>query len=161
VGKLTFDYDNFDLEHEIVPGLWMGGTHDEDVVSKPSKLPVMSARKEFDAVVTLDSYARPFGWFVKEFRFGFADGPLPEDHAQEIERIADWAFIEWKAGCKTLIRCQAGLNRSGLVTALVLLRDGKKLDEVLTLIRAKRGEYALSNNEFMEYLRAWKAPRRR
>jgi len=70
VGKLTFDYDNFDLEHEIVPGLWMGGTHDEDVVSKPSKLPVMSARKEFDAVVTLDSYARPFGWFVRSFVSG-------------------------------------------------------------------------------------------
>ena len=119
----------------------------------------MSDRRFFDAVVTLDSYSAPMGWLVKEFRFGFPDAALDPEHAEEIERIADWAFVEWKAGSKVLIRCQAGLNRSGLVTGLVLLRDRMKLDEVLQVIRASRGDYALSNNHYVEYLQKWKRKR--
>ena len=84
---------------------------------------------------------------------------LDLDHAAELERIADWAFVEWKAGSTVLIRCQAGLNRSGLVTALILLRDRMKLEEVLRVIRSARGDYALSNNHFVEYLEKWKSKR--
>jgi len=32
--------------------------------------------------------------------------------------------MEWKAGKKILIRCQVGCNRSGLVMAIVLMKEG-------------------------------------
>ena len=108
--------------------------------------------KVFDIVVTLDSYSLPMGWHVKEFRYGFADGPVESHVYQESERIADWAHSEWKSGSTVLIRCQAGLNRSGLITSLILLKEGLSLAQILELIRSKRGEYALSNKHFVEYL---------
>ena len=98
------------LYSEILPGLWQGGTYDEDTVDRAGKLPVVSHQSEFEAVVTLDAYAKPFGWYVKEYRFCFPDSELNPEHLDEIERIADWSFIEWNSGLNTLIRCQAGLK---------------------------------------------------
>jgi protein-tyrosine phosphatase len=46
------------------------------------------------------------------------------------------------------------MNRSSLVTALVLMREGMSSDEVIALIRYKRSEYCLSNIHFVEYLHA-------
>jgi len=145
------------LYSEILPNLWQGGTDDDETIYRGQKrLPTMNDPKPFDVVVTLDSYTLPVGWLVKELRFGFADGPADDEIYEEIERISDWAFVEWNAGSRVLIRCQAGLNSSGLVTALVLLKAGRNFEEVIELIRSQRGEYALSNNHFYEYLRRWK-----
>ena len=149
--------DDPPLYSEIVKNLWQGGTDEDDNIYRGKKrLPTVSDPKPFDVVVTLDSYTLPVGWHVKELRFGFTDGPVEADIYEEVERISDWAFVEWHAGNKVLIRCHAGLNRSGLVTGLVLLKSGKKFDEVIELIRSKRGEFALSNPQFYEYLSNWK-----
>lgn len=140
------------LYSEIAPGLWMGGTDDYDTVDRPGELPRLSAEREFDAVVTLNAYASPFGWYVKELRYGFPDASLDEDHVEEIERIADWAYLEWKKGRKVLVRCQAGMNRSGLVTALILIRDQFSAADAVKLIRKKRDIDALSNPSYLEYI---------
>ena len=115
-----------------------------------------SHQSKFEAVVTLDAYAKPFGWYVKEYRFCFPDSELNLEHVDESERIADWAFIEWKAGLNTLIRCQAGLNRSSLITGLILLRERMKVEEAIKTIRKHRGEFALSNESYFNYLKNWK-----
>ena len=147
-----FDED-IELYSEIRPALWQGGTADNETIYQGQKrLPTLSDPKPFDVVVTLDSYSLPMGWHVKEFRYGFADGPVEPHVYQESERIADWAHSEWKSGSTVLIRCQAGLNRSGLITSLILLKEGLSLVQILELIRSKRGEYALSNKHFVEYL---------
>lgn len=140
------------LYSEIAPGLWMGGTDDYDTVDRPGQLPRLSAEKEFDAVVTLSPYASPFGWYVKELRYGFPDSSLDEDQVEEIEKIADWAYLEWKKGKKVLVRCQAGMNRSGLVMALILIRDRVSAAEAIKLIRNKRDIDALSNPSYVEYI---------
>lgn len=148
-----FDED-VPLYSEILPALWQGGTEDDDNIYHGQKrLPTMNDPKPFDAVVSLCAYTQPVGWLTKEFRYGFADGPVEPEVYQECERIADWAHSEWKLGSKVLIRCQAGLNRSGLITSLVLLREGMDLAQILELIRSKRGEFALSNKYFVEYLK--------
>lgn len=160
MGSLIFEDLDFDpsLHSEIVPLLWQGGTHDDDTIYRGQKrLPAFNDPKPFDAVVTLDSFTLPMGWLVKEMRFGFADGPNESEVYEEVELISNWALHQWNAGQKVLIRCQAGLNRSGLVTGLVLLKSGKSADEVITLIRSARGKHALSNDEFREYLLNWKA----
>jgi protein-tyrosine phosphatase len=51
------------------------------------------------------------------------------------------------------VRCQAGINRSGLVVALMLMRDGLSAEDAITLIRSKRSQYALDNAYFVDYLR--------
>ncbi len=154
---LIEDEDDLPLYSQILPGLYMGGTDEDDVVVRARKrLPTVSDPRPFDAVVSLDAYTLPVGWHVKEFRYAFVDGPLNEEQIEHIELVADWAFVEWKAGSKTLIRCLAGLNRSGLVTGLVLLRDGMKVEAIIDLIREKRSEYALNNDGFVEYLKKWK-----
>ena len=56
-----------------------------------------------------------------------------------------------------MIRCQAGINRSGLVVALLLMRDGMSAEDAINLIRKKRSEWALSNDHFNQYIRNWKA----
>ena len=146
--------EDVELYSEILPALWQGGTEDDDSIYHGQKrLPTMSDPRPFDAVVSLCAYSQPFGWLVKEFRYAFPDGPVDPQVYEEAERIADWAFLEWKSGSRVLIRCQAGLNRSGLIMGLVLLREKLPLDQVISLIRSKRGPYALSNNHFMDYLK--------
>lgn len=55
----------------------------------------------------------------------------------------------------TLIHCQAGLNRSGLVAALVLMAEGTNLyaHEAITLLRRQRSPAVLCNQVFETWLR--------
>jgi hypothetical protein len=142
------------LYSEILPNLWQGGTAEDDLVSQARELPREEEPNFFDSVATLTSYANPVGWHVKELRFGFPDAELSITNTEDVEHVADWAFGEWKSGRKVLIRCQAGLNRSGLIMALVLIRDGKSTTEAIEIIREKRAAIALNNVNFLEYLAA-------
>jgi protein-tyrosine phosphatase len=44
------------------------------------------------------------------------------------------------------------MNRSSLLTALVLMRDGKSADEAIALIKERRSPCVLSNSHFVKYL---------
>jgi len=46
------------------------------------------------------------------------------------------------------------LNHSGLVTALLLIKEGKQPQEAIDLIRTKRDRDALCNADFAEWLLA-------
>jgi len=142
------------LYSEILTNLWMGGTDDDDLVHiGTGRLPTTSDQREFDVVVSLSAYSLPMGWHVKEYRFGFPDGPTPDHIYDELEQIADYAYRDWKAGKKCLIRCQAGMNRSGLMVALILMREKMSADAAISLIRKKRSNYALDNAHFVQYLK--------
>jgi hypothetical protein len=143
-----------DLFSEILPNLYMGGTDDLDIVQFGKRLPELHERDQFDAVVTCYSYAQPMSWYVHENRYGFADGPLDHETFAKAQELASWLHSEWKAGRKCLSRCQAGLNRSGLVIALVLMMDGYSADDAIALIREKRDRNALFNLDFVRKLRA-------
>ena len=53
-----------ELFAEILPGLFMGGTADDATVNYSMPLPGLDDSCQFDAVVTLYSYAQPMGWGV-------------------------------------------------------------------------------------------------
>lgn len=57
----------------------------------------------------------------------------------------------------TLVHCQAGLNRSGLVTALALILDGMTPGEAIALLREKRCAAVLCNAAFDGFVRNFKA----
>jgi len=141
-----------DLYSEILPGLWQGGTHDFDTLEFPKQYPIWKTQREFDSVATLYAVAHPVGWGVAERRYGFPDSALSEKDIPEIHDIADWAYREWKSGKKVLIRCQAGLNRSGICTSLMLLKEGYSAKDAIDLIRARRSPHALCNADFVRYL---------
>ena len=141
-----------ELFSEILPGLWQGGTDDLDTIEFPKYHQFPATKKQFDSVATLYAVAHPVGWGVSERRFGFPDSKLDEKHIEEIHAISEWAFREWGSGKKVLIRCQAGLNRSSLCTAIVLMKVGYSARDAITLIRARRSPQALFNADFVRYL---------
>lgn len=83
----------------------------------------------------------------REFRaYDSADVP-------DVTEAVNAAYDTWKAGGKVLIHCQAGLNRSGLTAALVLMADGYTADDAIRLLRDKRSPVVLCNQAFERFLR--------
>ena len=119
---VSADQEPKELYTEILPGLWMGGTDDEDTTDIPKELSTFDHDVPFNAVVTLFAWAHPMPWGVEELRWGFADARMSMVDLARLHRVVDWAHERWRSGDRVLIRCQAGMNRSGLVTALVLMK---------------------------------------
>lgn len=145
--------ENEPLWSEILPGLWQGGTAWEDDIRGRYALNVSGITKElFDFVVTLYGWAKPVDWLVSEYRYAVYDSNVEHMDLERIEEIVDLAHSAWKRGEKVLIRCQAGWNRSGLVMALVLMKEGRTAQQAITLIRERRSPHALCNNRFEKFL---------
>lgn len=144
------------LFSEILPGLWQGGTHDDDgrvihahahVDSRPI------TTDEFDVVGTFYAKANAADWHVIEMRYPFWDSNLEDANMDYLIGVARFMHAEWKRGKRVLTRCQAGWNRSGLVTALILLIDGYSAEAAIDLIRNRRSRDALCNHRFERFLR--------
>lgn len=52
----------------------------------------------------------------------------------------------------TLVHCQAGLNRSGMISALALILYGKKPEEAVAVLREARCDAVLCNPTFEEFV---------
>jgi protein-tyrosine phosphatase len=143
-----------DLYSLIAPNLYQGGTDDLDVIH----LPVTNNRPRtdlpFDAIVTMYAWARPADWNVQEFRYGVPDSLMSDIDLNRFRQAVEFGYARWKSGDRVLIRCQAGLNRSGLVLALILIKDGLTSDRAISLIRKGRGDDALCNSHFVTWLLA-------
>ena len=140
------------LFNEILPNLFMGGTLDSKTIDCAQPLQEFQSERDFDCIVTLYAWAAPANWGVEERRLGFPDAQIIEEYLEPIHEMAAWAHSRWKSGKKVLIRCQAGLNRSGLLTALVLLQEGHSPKQAIELIREKRSEWALCNSDYVTYI---------
>jgi hypothetical protein len=137
---------------EIVPGLYQGGTEDHDVLSRGGHDFRLRGTYPFDTVITLYASAQPVPWGVEELRFGFLDSTLGIGEACTVIRAARFAFTRWLDGADVLIRCQAGMNRSGLVTALTLTMAGMTPAQAISQIRLQRGPGCLFNEHFVHWL---------
>jgi hypothetical protein len=146
------NYEITPLYSEVAPNLFMGGTDDKATIDQAQKLRHFEGNNEFDCVVTLYAWAAPANWGVEERRFGFPDANIIEEYIPTIVELAQWAHAKWAAGKKVNIRCQAGLNRSGLVTALTLMISGLSADEAIKTLREKRSDYALCNRQYEHWL---------
>jgi len=140
------------LFSEILPNLFMGGTDDDDVIHIPARIYNRRNELPFDAIVTMYEYARPAFGGVQEFRYAVPDASIAEIDLDRLRDAVEFAHARWKAGDRVLIRCQAGFNRSGLVTALVLIKEGQTPQEAVNFLRTKRDRDALCNQDFAEWL---------
>jgi protein-tyrosine phosphatase len=81
------------------------------------------------------------------------DGPLDGTQLAGVIRLAEAACEAMDEGRRVLVRCYHGYNRSGLVIAHALMRQGSSAEAAIRLIRARRSPWALHNDLFVEYLR--------
>ena len=154
-----------ELFSEVAPGLYMGGTLDSATIDQPQPLGGLSAADQFDCVVTMYAWAAPANWGVEERRFGIPDAEINSKTLPVILELAHWAYTRWQSGKKVNIRCQAGWNRSGLVTALVLMISGFTASDAINTLRQKRSPHALCNSHYetwllteaSNYINQWKA----
>jgi hypothetical protein len=162
LARPTYDFESYGLEDlwsEVLPGLWQGGTDDFDTIYEATpytpteETPIGITKKDFDVVVTAYAWAKPVDWGVKEVRFGFYDADMSDINMGAVYRIVNDIHADWKRGDKVLVRCQAGWNRSGLITALILMKEGYTADDAIALIRKKRSPHALCNKKFEKFLR--------
>ena len=151
LARPDYGYFGEPLWSEILPGLWMGGTADEDVTRNGQDAPAITPA-HFDTVVTLYAWAGPVDWYVKEVRLGFFDHNEVDLDEHDLAHAVRAAFRDWKRGKRVLIRCQAGWNRSGLITALVLMLGGFNPEDAIDTVRANRSPHALCNSDFVGWL---------
>jgi hypothetical protein len=136
--------------NEIVPHLWMGG---HEYVDRDGLWTPAIVDREFDVVYSLhqrEGYGPAAG--VEDHFLGVPDDPLTAEQIMAVYRMAASVTFHWHSGRVVLVRCRAGLNRSGLVIAQVLINNGRSAEEAVEVIRTRRSPHALNNQTFVDYL---------
>jgi len=145
-------YQPTSLYSEIAPNLFMGGTADEDVIHQAVAYNKARTDLPFDAIITMYAWANPADWRVQEFRYGIYDSAIADIDLDRLKQAVEFGYNRWLSGDRVLVRCQAGLNRSGLVTALIMMSTGLDADTAIEQIRKNRADVALFNNNYVEWL---------
>jgi hypothetical protein len=145
-------YEPTSLYSEILANLFMGGTDDNDVIHLPANPYASRNDLPFDSIVTMYAWARPADWKVQEYRYGVPDARISDMDLSRLRQAVNWGYKQWKKGDRVLIRCQAGLNRSGLVTALILIKNGMSPEDAIRTIRKNRADIALFNEHYVNWL---------
>ena len=145
-------YEPTSLYSEIIENLFMGGTDDNDVIHLPANPYARRDDLPFDSIVTMYAWARPADWKVQEYRYGIPDARISDMDLSRLRQAVNWGFKQWKKGDRVLVRCQAGLNRSGLVTALILMKSGMRPEDAIRTIRTNRADIALFNEHYVRWL---------
>ena len=145
-------YQPTSLYSEIAPNLFMGGTADEDVIHQAAPYNKVRTDLPFDAIITMYAWANPADWKVQEFRYGIYDSDISQIDLDRLKQAVEFGYNRWLSGDRVLVRCQAGLNRSGLVTALIMMSTGLDAETAIEQIRKNRAEIALFNTHYVEWL---------
>ena len=145
-------YQPTSLYSEIAPNLFMGGTADEDVIHQAVAYNKARTDLPFDAIITMYAWANPADWGVQEFRYGIYDSAIADIDLDRLKQAVEFGYNRWLSGDRVLVRCQAGLNRSGLVTALIMMSTGLDAETAIEQIRKNRADIALFNNNYVEWL---------
>lgn len=140
--------------HWIVPSLAQGSYPDP-----PNQAPA-SAFKDFDVLILAAEehqaprYTAPKGKLV--YRVPLDDDiyqPVPRDVAEVVMHVANAAGSHLVSGKTTISTCHQGLNRSGLITALILMQYFRMTPAAaIKLVRQKRDRDALCNPMFEQFL---------
>jgi hypothetical protein len=151
-------YFKVPLFSQITDLLWTGGNPEDyncmlDYVNEDGKNGLVIAKVKFDAILNLYTHERydvPPSVDYKEMVF-YDGADIPSE--VELEEAVSWVYERLSKGLRVLVHCQAGLNRSGLVAALVLRRwYGMQSWEAIKLLRDSRCDVVLCNSHFQKYL---------
>jgi protein-tyrosine phosphatase len=133
----------FDVPYvsEIAPNLWQGGC-EEGLV-----LPAF-----IDHVVSLYPWEKYAVNHELKSELYLRAYDSTEQGLDFVPPLAVWVNACRRTG-PVLVHCQAGLNRSSLVTAFALMLNGKSAGEAISQVREKRSPACLCNPAFEEWLR--------
>lgn len=136
---------------EVAPNLYVGGLATNQTKGHAD---VDCTSGNFDFVVSL---AHPEehngkGRITNLTLHAMADGPFKGDNIKDVEAASDMVVSRLAEGQKVLVRCMAGINRSSLVAALAMIKQGLTADEAIEKIRAERSPYCLFNPAYVEHL---------
>ena len=80
---------------------------------------------------------------VKACEMGFMSFPIPDmglpASVEDFTQITQMLFRQVNAGINTLVHCRAGIGRSGLLAAGVLLHTGMNAEEAFAYVSRMRG----------------------
>lgn len=129
------------LVTQVEGNLWQGGCRDG-----------VELGGFFKHIISLYPWERfnPQGELRTFVEIRLFDGPRVPNEKQ-LHALADLINVA-RADGPTLVHCQAGLNRSGLVTGLALVKAGMKAEEAIALLRKSRCPAVLCNKAFEQYL---------
>lgn len=134
---------NVPLISHIEDNLWVGGC-----------INGITLDADFDTVVSLYKWEQYIlGPNTTRHEFTMYDDHYTEADDQ-LHMIADIVVEALDRGDKVLVHCQAGVNRSNLITALALIKKGRTPEEAIALLREKRSEVVLANSTFEDWLLA-------
>jgi hypothetical protein len=105
-----------------------------------------------DAIANVDSfrfYDIPDG--VLYLHFAYRDANVIPD-ATDLRLTASFLNDLRAAGKTVFIHCRLGLNRSGLLTGLVLIDEGYRAKDAIEMMRSLRSPYVLENKTFERYV---------
>ena len=135
---------------EVAPRLWMGG---HEYIAGNGTWTTAVVNDQFDVVYSLHFRAGhgPASWVDHHVLEG-PDGVLDAQQIRAVDAFAAAAALDFAAGRQVLVRCRAGMNRSGLVVGEVLKRSGYTAADAIAMIRQRRSPRALNNETFVAYL---------
>ncbi len=131
------------LVSHITGNLWTGGCRDGVVLPD-----------EFRYVISLYPWERyELGPDTARVEVTMYDSTADLGDGEQLYQLA--AHVNsCRAAGRTLVHCQAGLNRSSLVAGLALVEDGMTPDDAIDLLRERRSPAVLCNHAFERWLRA-------
>lgn len=146
VGQVNHSFQYFDVPFitEVLPGrLYHGGVENGLILPK-----------EIQNVVSL------YVWEQYTVQHELNSALLVRMHdsikqgMSEVEAISDWVVGILARDESVLVHCQAGLNRSSLIVARVLMKLGEvdTGQEAIDLIREKRSQACFANPTFTKYI---------
>lgn len=126
---------------QVEGNLWQGGC-----------INGVSLGGRFEHVISLYPWERfaPMRELQTFFEARLYDGPTVPDEEQ-LYAIARLVNFCRKKG-PTLVHCQAGLNRSALITSLALILEGEAPAAAIALLRKQRSPAVLCNKAFESWL---------
>lgn len=146
IGEMQFSAPLFT---QLSVNLWIGGTPTTvwPPVFPPGVQAIVNLYKwgQYDVPSTVgpDDY-------TEVTMYDSAEQPVDRE---QVYGLAAWAYKRIMSGKVTLIHCQAGLNRSSLITVLVMTLMGYSVDDAITELRTKRSDACLINPAFETWLR--------
>lgn len=143
--------------HEIAPGLWQGSVPSPAIRASDFSVLVLCAREH----QTLSFNCGPGISILRAPNDDSAAFPLTREKLSLALSAARQVKAAIEQGKQCLVTCAAGMNRSGLVSALTLhLLYGWDGDSCIRRVRKRRGKLMgyrpLSNSEFTAALRRLK-----
>jgi hypothetical protein len=139
------------------PAFYVGETpHQEDTYLDPSagsRVSEIYTTDSIDVRINLYGFSSPSAPGVFEYRYLINDAGLTNEDAQRLLNFLPDAYEAWAInGYRVAVNCQAGLNRSSLFAAMMLITDGFSPERAIQLIRDNRSSLCLVNQDFVDFL---------